>query len=164
MAFRKFQESLSEIEKILYEETVGYLGLSKDGIPYVVPLNYAYAAGKIVFHCALSGRKLGYLQANPQVCFTVGRMAGQLQKHAEGNACDVDNDSVICYGTARILEALEERKKALDLFNRRFNPGADDISLESAAKCCAVEITISHMTGRQQRGEERFYWKYSFES
>ena len=163
MTSRKFQESLGEIEKILCEETVGYLGLSKDGIPYVVPLNYAYAAGKLVFHCALSGRKLDYLQANPLVCFTVGRMAGQVQTHAEGSACDVDNDSVICYGTARILEALEERKKALDLFNRRHNPDADDISLESAAKCYAVEITISHMTGRQQRGDERFYWRYSFE-
>jgi nitroimidazol reductase NimA-like FMN-containing flavoprotein (pyridoxamine 5'-phosphate oxidase superfamily) len=164
MASRKFQESLDEIEKILCEETVGYLGLSKDGIPYVVPLNYAYAAGKIVFHCALSGRKLDYLQANPLVCFTVGRMAGQAHRHAEGSPCDIDNDSVICYGMARIVEALEERQKALDLFNRRFNADADLISLESAAKCYAVEITITHMTGRQQRGEERAYWRYSFEA
>jgi nitroimidazol reductase NimA-like FMN-containing flavoprotein (pyridoxamine 5'-phosphate oxidase superfamily) len=110
MPSREFNESREEMERILREETLGYLGLSMEGMPYVVPLNYGYVEGKIVFHCALTGKKLDYLRANPQVCFTVGRQSGRVRRHPRGATCHTDNDSVICYGTARIVEDVEERR------------------------------------------------------
>jgi nitroimidazol reductase NimA-like FMN-containing flavoprotein (pyridoxamine 5'-phosphate oxidase superfamily) len=151
------------MEAILQEETIGYLGLSQAGQPYVVPLNYGYVDGRILFHCALTGMKLDYLRANPQVCFSVGRQSGEVRRHAEGDHCHVDSDSVICYGRARIIEDLQERKAALDAFNRCFRADAEGISLESAANCCAVEIQISEMTGRRERERGRTYWRYRFE-
>ena len=163
MPSRKFNESQEEMERILREETSGYLGLSMDGMPYVVPLNYGYVEGRILFHCALTGKKLDYLRANPQVCFTVGRQSGRVRRHPQGAVCHVDNDSVICYGTARIVEDVEERRKILDAFNHCLQPDAEEITLEAASKCCAVEIKVTEMTGRQQREEGRTYWRYSFE-
>ena len=163
MTSREFIASREEMESILREETIGYLGLSMDGQPYVVPLNYGYVEGKILFHCALTGKKLDYLQANPQVCFTVGRQVGPVRRHAEGDPCHVDNDSVICYGNARIIENLQERKAVLDAFNHCLRPDAEEISLDAAAKCCAVEIKITIMTGRQEREQKRSYWRFSFE-
>jgi nitroimidazol reductase NimA-like FMN-containing flavoprotein (pyridoxamine 5'-phosphate oxidase superfamily) len=162
MSSKEFKVSREEMERILNEETIGYLGLSVDGKPYVVPLNYGYVEGKILFHCALTGKKLDCVRANPQVCFTVGRQSGQVRRHAEGDPCHVDSDSVICYGRARIIEDIGERKKALDAFNRCFRADAEEISLESASKCCAVEIQIAEMTGRQEREGKRTYWTYSF--
>jgi len=163
MSSKKFNTSRKEMEKILREETVGYLGLSMDGRPYVVPLNYGYVEGKILFHGALTGKKLDYLKANPQVCFTVGRQAGQVVRHPQGALCHVENDSVICYGLARTVEDLEERRQILTSFNRCFQPDAAEITLEAASKCCAIEINITEMTGRQQRKLEHTYWRYSFE-
>jgi nitroimidazol reductase NimA-like FMN-containing flavoprotein (pyridoxamine 5'-phosphate oxidase superfamily) len=163
MPSREFITSRREMEAILREETIGYLGLSVDGQPYVVPLNYGYVEGKILFHCALTGMKLDYIAANPQVCFTVGRQSGEVRRHAEGDPCHLDSDSVICYGRARIIEDLEERQAALDAFNRCFRADAEGISLESTANCCAVEIQISEMTGRRERERERTYWRYRFE-
>ena len=163
MPSKKFIESREEMERILREETMGYLGLSMDGLPYVVPLNYGYVEGKILFHCALTGKKLDYLKANPQVCFTVGRQYGKVVRHPQGALCHVDHDSVICYGVARIVENLEERRKVLDTFNHCLQPDAEEITLEAASKCCAVEIKITKMTGRQQQGLKRIYWRYSFE-
>lgn len=116
-----------------------------------------------MFHCALTGKKLDYLKANPQVCFTVGRQSGQVRRHAERDPCHVDNDSVICYGGARIIENLEKRKRALDTFNRCFQLDAEEISPKDASKCYAVEINITEMTGRQDREGKRTYWRYSFE-
>jgi len=162
MPKKEFLQSREEMEKILLEETIGYLGLSMDDKPYVVPLNYAYVDGKILFHCAMTGKKLDYLKANPQVCFTVGRQSGQVRRHAEGNPCHVDGESVICYGKARIIEAPEERKEVLNTFNRYFRPDAEEISLETALKCCAVEIKITEMTGRQERERKCTYWRYRF--
>ena len=160
---RKFDESREEMESILREETLGYLGLSMEGMPYVVPLNYGYVEGKILIHCALMGKKLDYLKANPQVCFTVGRQSGRVRRHPQGATCHVDNDSVICYGIARVVEDVEERRKVLDAFNRCLQPDAEEITLEAASKCCAVEIKVAEMTGRQQRRGGRTYWRYNFE-
>jgi len=164
MQSREFLESRQEMENLLREETIGYLGLSMNDEPYVVPLNYAYVDGRILFHCAKAGKKLDYLKRNPQVCFAVGRQSGEVRRHAEGNPCHVDSDSVICYGSARIIEDPEERKKALDAFNHSFQPDAEEISLETALKCCAVEIEIAEMTGRRERERKRTYWRYRFEA
>jgi len=160
---RKFDESREEMESILREETLGYLGLSMEGMPYVVPLNYAYVEDKILFHCALMGKKLDYLKANPRVCFTVGRQSGRVRRHPQGASCHVDNDSVICYGVARIVEDAEERRQILNTFNHHLQPDAPEITPKDASKCYAVEIKLTEMTGRQQRRGGRTYWKYRFE-
>jgi nitroimidazol reductase NimA-like FMN-containing flavoprotein (pyridoxamine 5'-phosphate oxidase superfamily) len=106
VTIREFIESRDEMEQLLREETFGTLGLTKDGMPYVVPLNYSYGDGTILFHCSPSGKKLDCIRANPQVCFSVGRQSGQVQRHAGGDPCHVDSESVICYGTARIPDDL----------------------------------------------------------
>ncbi len=159
MPSREFIQSRTEMEQILGEEVLGYLGMALDDQVYVVPLNYVYTDGKILFHCALEGQKLDYIRANPQVCFTVGRQHGVVRRHAAGGVCHVDNDSVICTGTARIVEDIAERKHLLDVFNQMLQPGAEEISLEAAAKCAAVEIRVREMTGRQEREAKRIYWR-----
>ena len=163
MSSRTPDESLAKMESILREEVLGYLGLQMDGMPYVVPLNYAYFEGTILFHCALSGKKLDCIRANPQACFTVGRQVGEVRRHAEGEVCHKDSDSVICYGVARIIEDMGERQRALNTFNHHFRPDAAEITLESALKCCAVEIKIAEMTGREEREGKRTYWRYRSE-
>jgi nitroimidazol reductase NimA-like FMN-containing flavoprotein (pyridoxamine 5'-phosphate oxidase superfamily) len=150
------------MEDLLREETIGYLGLSADGQPYVVPLNYAYLDGKILFHCAMTGKKLDHIGANPEVCFTVGRQVGQVRRHAGEDPCHVDSDSVICRGRARIVRDLQERRSVLDAFRRYYHPEAEAITLQEAERCCAVEITIAEMTGRRERERQRTYWRHTF--
>jgi len=162
MEDQSFIESREAIEKLLQEEEVGYLGLAEGGKPYVVPVNYHYTDGKIIFHCGFKGKKINYLKANPQVCFTVGRQPGWVREHAGGDPCHVDSDSVICYGTARVMEDLHERKLAMEAYRRRFRPGAGETTLEKMVNCCVVEISVSEMTGRQERERKRTYWRYVF--
>jgi nitroimidazol reductase NimA-like FMN-containing flavoprotein (pyridoxamine 5'-phosphate oxidase superfamily) len=163
MSAREFIESRDEMERILKEETIGYLGLCVDQEPYVVPLNYAYVDGRILFHCALTGKKLDYLRANPRVCFAVGRQFGPVRRHGDGNPCHVDSDSVICYGTGKVIDEPEERMAALTAFNRSFKANAEEISLEAAMKCSVVEICISEMTGRWERPDrKRTYRRFTF--
>jgi len=164
MSSREFIESRDEMETLLREEVIGYLGLSMDGQPYVVPVNYAYVEGKIYFHCALTGLKLDHIRSNPQVCFTVARQTGRVREHANQDPCHVDSDSVICYGTARIIDTPEGRKPALNAFNARFSPDAEPISLERAARCGVIVIDVAEMTGRRERASVRVYWSYSLRS
>ncbi|MHB1005390.1 MAG: pyridoxamine 5'-phosphate oxidase family protein [Chloroflexota bacterium] len=162
MKQEEFVDSREEMEQILGEEELGYLGLSEDGQPYVVPVNFAYTAGKIVFHCALSGQKLDAIRRNPQVCFTVSRQLGNVRDHGEGEPCHVDSNSVVCYGRARLVDELTEREAVLNAFNRRFRPQAPDLPLQRVEKCMAVEITVARMTGRQERSRRCTFWRFAF--
>jgi nitroimidazol reductase NimA-like FMN-containing flavoprotein (pyridoxamine 5'-phosphate oxidase superfamily) len=159
-----FIESREEMEEFLREEEIGYLGVSLEGRPYVVPLNYSYSEGKIYFHCGLKGKKLAGMMANPQVCFTVARQLAEVREHAGGNPCHVDSDSVICYGRVRIIEDIDERSRALNAFNRRYRPNAPDVPEERVRNCGVVEIKISEMTGRRERERKRTCWRYVFPS
>jgi nitroimidazol reductase NimA-like FMN-containing flavoprotein (pyridoxamine 5'-phosphate oxidase superfamily) len=164
MSSKKIIKSCEEMEKILRKETMGFLGLCMDGMPYVVPLTYGYVKGKILFHCALTGKKLDYIKANPQVCFAVGRQSGKVCRHPQGARCPVDTDSVICYGKARIIEDTEERWEILNRFNRHLQPDAEEIPVEAISRCYAIEIKITKMTGRQQRkGIKWTFWEYAFQ-
>jgi nitroimidazol reductase NimA-like FMN-containing flavoprotein (pyridoxamine 5'-phosphate oxidase superfamily) len=158
----EFIDDLTAMEEILRQETVGWLGLYGDDGPYVVPLNYAYAGGRILFHCALEGRKLDCIRARPDVCFAVGRQSGGLRRHAEGELCHLDSDSVICYGRARILGELAERTAALNAFQRAFRPDAPPIPDKQVQGCGAVEIVIREMTGRRERARQRTLWRHLF--
>lgn len=162
MADPEFVDSREEMERILAEESLGYLGVGDTQQPYVVPLNYTYSSGRIIFHCALGGQKLEAIRRNPQVCFTVARQVGHIRDHAEGIPCHLDSDSVICNGRARLLDDPTERAAALNAFNRRYRPEAPDLPMERVERCTAVEITVSEMTGRRERERQRTYWRYRF--
>jgi len=156
---RKFVAARDEMEKLLTEERVGYLGMSAEGKPYVIPLTYGYSEGKIIFHCARKGTKLNILQKNPNVCFTVSRHFGEMVSHPQGAECHINSDSVICYGKARIIDSLDERCKVLNIFNRCLQPQAREITREEVRHCHAVEIVIDEMTGRSERDGKCTYWK-----
>ncbi len=156
----EFIDSTQEMEKLLSEERVGYLGMSSADSPYVVPLTYGYNEGKIIFHCALTGTKLDILRKNPNVCFTVSRHFGAMVPHPQGAQCHVNSDSVICYGKARIIDDIHERQAILNRFNHCLQPGAREITLEEVERCYAVEIAVAEMTGRTQRNAVCTWWKH----
>ncbi|MGA2383890.1 MAG: pyridoxamine 5'-phosphate oxidase family protein [Bryobacteraceae bacterium] len=155
-------KSRREMETLLTEERVGYLGLSVGGQPYVVPLTYGYVAGKILFHGAPAGKKLDCIRSNPRVCFTVARQFGEVVRHPQGAVCHVNSDSVICYGRARIIDDIEERRRALSTFNRCLQRDAKELTTEEVAKCSAVEITVAEMTGRAERDSKCTSWRHEF--
>jgi nitroimidazol reductase NimA-like FMN-containing flavoprotein (pyridoxamine 5'-phosphate oxidase superfamily) len=156
-----FIYSRTEMEQILRGSTLGCLGVVRRGKPYVIPLNYAYVDGRILFHCALEGEKLDAIRSNPSVCFTVARQQGDIERHSE-NVCHPDSESVVCYGTARVVDDLAERTELLNEFNRSFRPEADPIPPDSVAQCGAVVIVVEEMTGRREQGREVTCWRYAF--
>ena len=46
------------MEEILREQDVGRLATAVDGVPYIVPINYVYKEGKIIFHSHKEGKKM----------------------------------------------------------------------------------------------------------
>lgn len=157
------QTDLAKMEAILVSEAVGHLGMASEGEVYVVPINYTYTSGRILVHCALQGRKLGMIGQNPAVCFEVSRQEGPPAEHA-GEACENGYESVICWGTARYVEEVNERHQVLLQFQARYATAEkprDTLAVESAEKCGAVEIVVERMTGRRRAGGaplQRWEW------
>jgi nitroimidazol reductase NimA-like FMN-containing flavoprotein (pyridoxamine 5'-phosphate oxidase superfamily) len=149
------------MEQVLCEGDVGYLAFAGDE-PYVIPINYAYCNGRILFHCALEGRKLDLILADPRVCMAVARQEGHPAPHA-GDACDNPFESVLCWGDARIIDDLQERQAILNEFQACFDTPEkkrDPIPLERTEKCGAVEIVVTRMTGRKVSGKENLSWTW----
>ncbi|HUV40017.1 MAG TPA: pyridoxamine 5'-phosphate oxidase family protein, partial [Planctomycetota bacterium] len=105
---------------------------------------------------------LDLIRANPSVCFAVAKQLAPVQPHEARDACHLDSDSVICFGTARIIDDLDERADALNAFNRFYRPKADDVPMERVRNCGVVEITVKRMTGRHERARERTLCRWDF--
>jgi hypothetical protein len=151
------------MEAILRREYIGHLALRDGADLYVLPINYTYAGGRILFHCALTGRKLDCIRAHPRVCFEVSRQEAEPAPHA-GTTCSAGYESVICWGRARVIEDAAERVAVLGAFQARYDDPAGRpraITDADAARCGAVEIVVERMTGRRKTaaGSEEWAWE-----
>ena len=108
----------AQITAILDAGKVLHLGLAVDNEPYVVPMNYGYTRenGKLVvyLHSATRGKKLDMIRANPKVFFEIDcdlvPFEGELP-------CQygLSYSSVMGKGVARIVDDVEEKKKAMSI-------------------------------------------------
>jgi len=156
-------QSCKEMEDILRSISWGFLAMTVDDRPYMIPLNYAYDSGRILFHCALEGKKLVCIRANPRVCFSVARQPGSVEGHPQFQQCHMDCESVVCFGTARIVDDLQQRAEVLNIFNRHFHGSdAPDLPEERIRRCLAVEISIQEMTGRRECNRKLTCWHHRY--
>ena len=108
----------NRIRAILDTASVLHLGLAVDNEPYVVPMNYGYTAEgeklTIYLHSAVRGKKLDMIRANPRVFFEMDcdRVPFEGEKPCQYGMV---YSSVMGRGTARIVEDVEEKKKAMTI-------------------------------------------------
>ncbi|HEX7713804.1 MAG TPA: pyridoxamine 5'-phosphate oxidase family protein [Bacillota bacterium] len=88
------------------------IALCRENEPYVVTLSYGYdEAGKaLYFHCAPSGLKLEFIQANPCVCATVIQDQGYVP-----GQCEHRYISLVLRGRMTIINDLPGKKHGLDI-------------------------------------------------
>lgn len=150
---RRVKQQLSHeaCEEILARGTSGVLAvLGDDNYPYAVPLSYAYDAGKIYFHSALTGHKLDAIALEPKVSFCV---IDRDEIHPEKYTTYFT--SVIVFGRIRTILDPTEKERTAQLFAQRFCPNDQDgVDQEIATlreRFCMLELTIEHMTGKQAK-------------
>lgn len=141
-----------EMESILREAEIGRLGTCSDGEPYVVPLNFAYHDGKIVFHCARRGKKLENIAKNPRVCFEAD--SGEVIPAEKPCGFTSRYRSVITYGEARVYTDPKKMVEVLKLLVDKYAPRgmSTQIAEETISKyrnLAVVEIKVDEMTGKK---------------
>ena len=141
-------------EKILREGIFGVLALAGDeNYPYAVPINYAYADGKIYFHSATTGHKIDAIKNNPKASFCV------VDKH-EVVAEELTSyyTSVIAFGRMKIVEDVNDPEKllGLNLLAEKYSPNisAEFRDKEIYGKLNALVVPvleIEHLSGKAAR-------------
>lgn len=138
-----------EILALINGCTSGVLAVAgDDDYPYAVPLSYAYADGKLYFHCAKAGHKLDAITRNEKVSFCV---IAEDNVHPE--KITTYYKSVIAFGRAHIVQEPEEKRKALMLLSEKYLPEypelRDRVIEETLERVCILKMEIEHMTGKQ---------------
>ena len=145
--------STAAAEKILREGDFGVLALSgDDGYSYAVPINYAYADGKIFFHSAKVGHKLDAIRRNEKVSFCV------VDRHeVVAEEFTTYFSSAIAFGRIKIIEDNDDPDKlrGLELLADKYSSTASpERRAKELGRLSAVVIpvmTIEHLTGKAAR-------------
>lgn len=139
----------AEVDKIMNSCTNGVLCLQGDnGYPYGVPVSYAYANGKIYFHCAKEGYKVDLMKADPHVAFTVVAQDDIIPE--DFNTLFL---SVMAFGKVRLVDDPVEMREIHGYIIEKYSKGHEENGAKyldsSIADIYMVEITIDHITGKK---------------
>lgn len=148
MRRKRQQLSQEETMSILCNATSGVLSVvDPNGYPYGVPLSHICIGDKIYFHSATSGHKIDAIRYCDKATFTV---VAQDDVHPE--TFTTFFRSVICYGRVRIIEDDAEKRNALRMLGKRYNPVEEKIRLEidkDFNRVAVIEFQIEHITGKE---------------
>ena len=113
-----------------------------------MPLSYVYADGKLYFHSAKDGHKIDAVRNNNKVSFTV-----IAQDNIVAEEYTTYFQSVIAFGTARILEQDDEKRAAIEQLAEKYMPDLKEGRLQEIEKefqrLCMIEVTIDSLTGKE---------------
>ena len=148
----------SRILQILDTAKVLHLGLAVNDEPYVVPMNYGYILedGKLVLylHSAFQGKKLDMIRQNPRVFFELDCdwVPFEGEKPCQYG---LSYASVMGRGTARIVEDVEEKKRAMSVLMK--TQTGKDFSFEDplVSIVAVVRIDVAEYTAKQRPVPER---------
>ena len=145
-----------ECERMLKKSYVGILVMCHNAEPYAVPINHAYSDGKLYFHCAIAGKKLDMIRANPQVCYVINNLLGGHAEFSAGARCHGNWESVIVRGKARVVDDPDELRGAFSTFMEcygsvDFQPGEDSLKTTRA-----IIVEVESMTARREIPREGF--------
>jgi uncharacterized protein len=138
-----------EIEKIINEAQVCYLGMSQDNMPYVLPMNFAYETDAVYLHAAPEGHKLEVLKANPEVCLNFNTGNELFHRHKEvGCSWGMKFKSVNWYGKATFIEDYAEKYRIMQLFMIKYAGASYEFSEPSIRNVAIIRIGAGKMTGK----------------
>jgi len=131
------------IHDFLSRARTGFLGLSADQTPYVIPLNYVWTNGSIFFHGASEGRKTDMMRKNANACFTVCEDLGTISAVVPAHT-DTAFMSVILFGSVAAVSDPVEATAAMQAMLDKYVPGYYDHPLAQSH----VEKYVSSLGSR----------------
>lgn len=127
--------------------TVGIIDTA--GNPYVIPMNFAYEAGKVYLHSGAEGSKIEMLSRNPRVCINFCEGHELVYMHQQV-ACSysMKSRSVICRGAVQFVDDLKEKERILTLLMRHYTANECRFSAPALRNVMVWQVDVEEMTCR----------------
>jgi len=164
---RYAKRECTDQEKINYflnQAKTGFLGLSVNDQPYIIPLNFVWWEGNIYFHGAAEGRKIEMMQANNNVCFTVSEEYGSMVSPIPAHT-DTAYMSTILFGKAELVTDLDEATESMQKMLDKYVPGFYDTPLSKShvdkyrssmgSRTAIYKIIVSDLTAKENELNEK---------
>lgn len=141
---------LDSITNLLNKAPAGRVAtISPDGMPYIIPVNFAFEGDRIYFHCALEGMKLDYIRANPNAGFETDELIELYTTSDKPCSCGVYYRSVIARGKAAIVTDREKKLHALWLLVDKYvGKREGEMMPDIVDRTCVVEIVVDEISGK----------------
>ena len=141
----------SRARELLQAGEYGILSMATEQGGYGVPINYVLVEDTIYLHCAPEGRKLRAISADERVSFCVVGHSRVVSEHFT-----TEFESVIAHGRARVVEADDERRKALRAIVEKYSAEHSEEGLKaierSIHRTAIIAITIDSFSGKIKKG------------
>ncbi len=137
-----------DIEAIIRKASVCRLGMLDGDTPYIVPLCFGYRDDTLYFHGSMKSRKVALIQKHPKVCFEFDILAEPL---SAPDPCDwaMRYQSVVGFGKAVLVEAIEEKRQALEIITAQYAKGPHVFTASKLKATAVIKVAIGTMNGRQ---------------
>ncbi len=155
---RKVNQEITDesiLEEILRQSAICRIGMIDNGLPYVLPFNYGYKDHHIFIHCALVGKKIDVLRANPKVCFEIEEKA-ELLKGAKACKWSSVYRSIVGYGTVEIITDFELKRQGLEIImSHNGAPELVDFEPELIDAVLILKLHIDSLSGKKSSNWDR---------
>lgn len=146
---------LAAIKNLVEKSQVVRIALNGEDYPYVVPVNYGYEWKdeqlNLYVHGANEGKKVSMIKDNPKVAIEMDGNHKLVEGNRNAATYSYAYQSLIGFGTAELLENLEERRKALILLMDHAAKGADYDEIPEAMlkRTGIIKITLDSYTMKE---------------
>lgn len=139
-----------EMQAIIQEAEVCYVGFADDDQPYVLPFNFSLRDQTIYLHSDNEGHKLEVVNKNPKVCinFNIGNELFYRHKQV-GCSWGMKYKSVNAFGSIQFIEDYDEKYMIMKEFMQKY-AGEDFEFSEPAIKNVKImAIQVEKFTGKK---------------
>jgi nitroimidazol reductase NimA-like FMN-containing flavoprotein (pyridoxamine 5'-phosphate oxidase superfamily) len=139
------------VHAILDAAMICHIAYVIDGQPYCTPTAFWREGNHLYWHGSSASRMLRVQKPGIPVCLTVTHLDSLVLARCGFNH-SVDYRSAMCFGTAHIVEDLDEKAKALDIMIDRFYPGRNaelrPSTTQELKATMVIGMTIEEASGK----------------
>jgi len=137
-----------EIDEIIKKSQVCRLALTKNNIPYIVPVSFGYDGKSLFIHTALNGKKIDFIEANNLVCFEFDSQVKTEEHETIPCKWTAAYRSIIGYGKMIEIENLDERIIAINHIMLHYSGKEWGFNEEMLKRVKLWEIEIEEISGK----------------
>lgn len=155
-----FIHNREEINEIISSCKTCYLGMSANGFPYVLPMNFALDGDSVILHSAQSGRMWETLKQNQNVCinWTLGEeLAWQDVK--VGCSYRVKSKSVLVEGKVEFVDDFDEKTRCLQLLMSQYSDREFKFSKPAVENVGILKVAIEKISAKEFGTKAVLPWK-----